>query len=152
MNLAEIMNKKIITCSKDSNIKEISKLMKENDIGFIPISDQNKIIGVITDRDIVINLLFNKENNTCKVEDYITKNIVSIDVNSSIEETLKIMGKNKIKRVLVTLNNKIVGIISLSDIINSDYDSPLLLDTLKKIYTIKNRNDKYKTEIDEFYL
>ena len=62
------------------------------------------------------------------------------------------MGDNKIKRLIVKENNKVVGIISLSDIINSKYNESSLFDTLKSIYTITDKNNNETIEIDEFYL
>lgn len=152
MNIKEIMSKNIITCSKDESLLKASNLMKKNDIGFLPISDNKKIIGVITDRDIVIKALSNKEDYSNPINDYINKNIITIDVNSNIQDTLKTMGDNKIKRLIVKENNKVVGIISLSDIINSKYNESSLFDTLKSIYTITDKNNNETIEIDEFYL
>lgn len=152
MNIKEIMSKNIITCSKDDSLLKASNLMKKNDIGFLPISDNKKIIGVITDRDIVIKALSNKEDYSNPINDYINKNIITIDVNSNIQDTLKTMGDNKIKRLIVKENNKVVGIISLSDIINSKYNESVLFDTLKSIYTITDKNNNETIEIDEFYL
>lgn len=152
MNIKEIMSKNIITCSKDESLLKASNLMKKNDIGFLPISDNKKIIGVITDRDIVIKALSNKEDYSNPINDYINKNIITIDVNSNIQDTLKTMGDNKIKRLIVKENNKVVGIISLSDIINSKYNESSLFDTLKSIYTITDKNNNETIEIDDFYL
>lgn len=152
MNIKEIMSKNIITCSKDDSLLKASNLMKKNDIGFLPISDNKKIIGVITDRDIVIKALSNEEDYSNPINDYINKNIITIDVNSNIQDTLKTMGDNKIKRLIVKENNKVVGIISLSDIINSKYNESVLFDTLKSIYTITDKNNNETIEIDEFYL
>ena len=152
MNIKEIMSKNIITCSKDESLLKASNLMKKNDIGFLPISDNKKIIGVITDRDIVIKALSNKEDYSNPINDYINKNIITIDVNSNIQDTLKTMGDNKIKRLIVKENNKVVGIISFSDIINSKYNESSLFDTLKSIYTITDKNNNETIEIDDFYL
>ena len=62
------------------------------------------------------------------------------------------MSKEKVKRIIITDNNKMIGIISLSDILNSRYNETLFLKTLRSIYPINRNSDYYKTEIDEFYL
>ena len=59
MNIKDIMSSNLITCDKDATLNDVSIKMKNYDIGFIPISDEKKIIGVITDRDIVVNALAN---------------------------------------------------------------------------------------------
>ena len=152
MNLELIMTKKIIVGNIDNSITEISNLMKKYDIGFLPIVDNNKVKGVITDRDIIIEALTNTNDLNKTIENYITTNIITADINKSIDDVLNIMGENKIKRIIINDNDKMVGIISLSDVINSKYNSDLIIKTLQKINEIKNNKDNYKTEIDEFYL
>lgn len=150
MNIKDIINSNLITCDKDATLNEVSIKMKNYGIGFIPISDDKKVIGVITDRDIIINALANNENKSTKIIDYINKNIITAPYNSSIEDVLQIMSQKKIKRILIEDNKKIIGVISLSDIINSDYKNDSLINTLKNIYTIKKK--EINVEIDEFYL
>lgn len=146
----KIMTKDIIVGDINNNIYEIANIMKKYDIGFLPIAKRNKIVGVITDRDIVVKCLANKDINT--IDDYMNKTIISLPVNTNIENVLKVMGQEQIKRILITDNKKLIGIISLSDIINSESYNEETYVTFKKIYKIKKNNDYYKTEIDEFYL
>ena len=143
----KIMSKNVIVLDENTNIIKISKTMKENDIGIIPISRNKKIIGVLTDRDIVTKVLANNDE---KIKNYITKKIVKINVDSDINEALEIMKKNKIKRLLVEKNNKLVGILSISDLLY--YQNEKILETFKNIYTIDKNNDEYHVEIDEFEL
>lgn len=139
------MCKDLIIVDISTNIEEVAKIMKEYDIGFVPVSKNNKIVGVLTDRDIVIKILANKDN---KIENYLSKPI-SIDVNSDIKESLELMRKYKIKRLLVSDNNKLIGVITLSDLLNTDIN---LLETIKEIFEINRNSDTYTTKINEFYL
>ena len=142
------MSKNLIIGKNTDSIKRISELMKENDVGFIPISNDKKIIGVITDRDIVVRALAMSAKGSSRIESYISPNVISCDVNENIETVLNIMKESKIKRVIITEFEKVIGIISLSDVINEKN----AFEAFKKIYEI-NRNDAYfKTEVDEFYL
>lgn len=143
----KIMSKNVIVLDENTNIIKIAKTMKENDIGIIPISRNKKIIGVLTDRDIVTKVLANNDE---KIKNYITKKIVKINVDSDINEALEIMKKNKIKRLLVEKNNKLVGILSISDLLY--YQNEKILETFKNIYTIDKNSDEYHVEIDEFEL
>lgn len=147
MLIKNIMSKKIITNSYKDDIYEIAGKMKKYDIGFIPITKDNKIVGIITDRDIVINTLANKNNEPI----IYTKTILSIDMDKSIEEALKFMKEKKVKRLIVTDKNLVVGIISLSDLIKHSNEK-VLIETLKVIYEIDRNEHDYKAEIDEFYL
>jgi len=148
----DIMTKKIIYIKSDDTIANTSKKMLEFDIGFLPVEKNKKIIGVITDRDIATKVFSNTKSLDVKIEDYISKNIITINKESKLEEALFIMSKNKIKRLIVLDDRLVVGIISLSDILNDFNNNELLIKTLKNIFSINKNTDKYKTEIDEFYL
>lgn len=147
MKIKDIMSKNIISCKSNSTINDISKLMKKYNIGFIPIID-DKLIGVITDRDIVIKCIFNNDSN---IKSYINRNIITIEENKNIEDALKLMSTSKIKRLIVTKEKEIVGILSLSDILNTNLDN-IIINTVKSIYEIKDNKLNNNPEIDEFYL
>lgn len=146
----EIMSKKIIFGKIDSSIKDISILMKKHNIGFIPIKDNNKYVGVITDRDICI-ACSNIKNTEESINSYISMNLICIDINRDIEEALDIMGKEKVKRLLVKENDNIVGVISLSDILMYTNKNNILT-TIKTIFYIHDNENISSAEIDEFYL
>ena len=145
------MSRDIITVKEDATICEVAKLMKEKDIGFIPISKQQSITGVITDRDLVCNALANNSNLDKEVKEYMTKKVINVNIEDNISKILNAMRKNKLKRVLVTNDSKkLVGIVSFSDILNNNEFE--ILNTMKEIWSIKRNSDEYRTEIDEFYL
>lgn len=150
MKVQDKMNKKLITAEKKENIYSIAQKMKEYDIGFLPICDNKKIIGVLTDRDICIKILANKDFQN--IESYISKNIITIPKEETIEEALKKMKKYKVKRLLVTEENKVVGIISLSDIIENTKEKEEILDTVSTIFKREIALREKTAEIDSFYL
>lgn len=150
MKVKDIMSKNLIICSNDINVINISSIMKKYNIGFIPIEKNKKIIGVITDRNIVINIISNKVNNDSNIEIYVNNNIIHIEENSSIDKCLNIMKENKVKRLIVVNKEKIIGVISLSNILNCYDDLDKVIMVAKAIwYTTKN-NDNYKMKIDDF--
>ena len=152
MYIKDIMSKSLIIGSITNNLTEIAIMMKKYDIGFLPISDQKKIVGIITDRDIVVNALSNNCSQNDIIDKYIVKNIISIDQDKKIEDAIKLMGEKKIRRLIVTKDNKISGILSLADIISINNYKDLINDNLQKIFEINRNDDLFKTEIDEFYL
>ena len=92
MSLYDIMSKNIIVGSVDDGIYEIASIMKENDIGFVPIARDDKIVGVITDRDIVVKIISNHDYNS-NITNYMTKDIVDVSIDSSLSDVLNIMKK-----------------------------------------------------------
>lgn len=146
MDLNNIVKYKIITCDVNSSIENISEIMKQSDIGFIPITKNNNIIGVITDRDIVVRGIVKDTKN---LNDIISTNLISIDIDSSINEALKYFSEHKIKRLLIRKNKKYIGVLSINDLLKI-YNGKKILDTLKNIYSDENINNN--TEVDEFIL
>lgn len=148
LKLENIMTKDLIIKDINSSIYDIAKTMKEKDIGFVPISNNKTIIGVLTDRDLVVKILANNDD---KIESYINRDLIRISINSSIEDAVNLMGLKKVKRLLVENNNKLVGILSLSDILNN-LNNETLIENIKKIFTINRNTDEYLTKINEFKL
>lgn len=150
MSLYDIMSKNIIVGSVDDGIYEIASIMKENDIGFVPIARDDKIVGVITDRDIVVKIISNHDYNS-NITNYMTKDIVDVSIDSSLSDVLNIMKKYRVKRVLVTDDNHVLGVVSISDLLNCNMDDEVL-SCIKEIFEVGPNIHKYETEIDEFYL
>lgn len=148
--IKDIMSKKIIFSDINSSIKDVSTLMKKNNIGFVPIKDNNEYVGVITDRDICLSIPTLK-NIKDSIKSYMSNNIIYIEANDTINDALKLMGKYKIKRLLVKDNNIIVGVLSLSDILNYTNEFNLI-ETYKEIFYIHDNKKEFTAEIDEFYL
>ena len=146
--IEKIMNKDLIILDSELSLEDVAKAMKRYDVGIIILSKKKKIKGIITDRDIVTKILANQDN---KIKEYMTTNLISIDINSDINEAINLMKKHKIKRLLVKDNNKLVGILSLSDLFNV-VDNETLIEVYKTIFSINRNTDKYLTDINEFEL
>ena len=142
MKVKDCMCKKVISASKDTSIKEISSLMKEYDIGTMPICDENKnIIGIITDRDIELRGVAEYKNlEVLKAGDIMTLNhIIKLDIYATTLEASKTMSNNQIRRLPVLENNKLVGIISIGDLArNNDISTTSVGTTLECICTNYN--------------
>ena len=149
MSLSDIISKHIIVGSVDDDIYKIASIMKENDIGFVPIVNDDKIVGVITDRDIVVKIISNHDNSN--ITNYMTKDIVDVSIDSSLTDVLDVMKKYRVKRVLVTDGDRVLGVVSLSDILNCGIDEDVL-SCIKEIFEVGPNIHKYESLIDEFYL
>lgn len=150
MSLKDIINNNIIVCNINDDVSFISSCMRDNDIGFIPIVDRNHIVGVITDRDLACRIFNNELDGN--ITDYMSRDIVSVDINDSILDVLNKMKKYRIKRIIVTDNNKVIGVVSISDILNIDEFNEEVFNTIKSIWKIGPNIHKYESEVDEFYL
>jgi CBS domain-containing protein len=112
----EIMSKDCVTVSLQDNVYEIAVKMKENDIGFIPVVQGKKLIGVVTDRDLVIRGYAEKREGSAAVQQVISENITSIPSNTTVDEAAKIMAKEQVRRLPVVDNGELVGIVAIGDL------------------------------------
>ncbi len=150
MKLSDIMSKHLIVGSSSDKLSDIASLMKENDIGFVPIARDDKIVGVITDRDIVVKVISNHDFES-DITNYMTKDIVDVSVDSDLIDVLSVMKKYRVKRVLVTKGDRVLGVVSISDFFNCNLDDEIL-SCIKEIFEVGPNIHKYETQIDEFYL
>ena len=128
--IKEYMTYNVIKCNIKDNVNEVAEIMSNNDIGLVAVEDNNNIIGVITDRDLVIGPVVDDSK---KIEDFITKDIVSLKEDDDIDDALITMKENKVKRLLITDDNgNYTGVLSIFDLLDSKKDKEIIA-TLKKI-------------------
>jgi predicted transcriptional regulator len=113
----DIMNSPVVSASSNDTIHDIAKKMKEGNIGSIVIMEKDKPVGIVTDWDIVSNAIANDSKpSQIKAKD-IMKEIYTIESEESITEAARLLRKHNIKRLGVVYKNRLVGIISSSDVI-----------------------------------
>ena len=125
MRVKDCMCKKVIKTNSDITLKEVAKLMEENDIGVIPVCNQeNNVIGCVTDRDIITRCIAtDKDCNTTKVSEIMTKKVIKVTPDTDISDAIETMSTNQIKRLPVIENNEIVGILSIGDLAQNNHIS-----------------------------
>lgn len=113
----DIMNSPVVSASPRDNLLDIAKKMKEEKIGSIVIMDKDKPVGIVTDWDIVSNgLAKDAKPSQIKAKD-VMQDIHTIESEESITEAARRLRKHNIKRLGVVYKNRLVGIISSSDVI-----------------------------------
>src|SRR5947209_6612277 len=115
MNLQQVMSKNVKTISPDSTLQEAAKMMDEIDSGAIPVCDGDRLVGMITDRDIVIrSVSAGLDPKSTKVRDSMSSPIHYCFEDQSVEEAGDFMKSKQIRRVCVLNREKrLVGIVSI---------------------------------------
>jgi CBS domain-containing protein len=119
MHAKDVMKTEVVTITPSTPISEAALSMREEDIGaLVVVNDRGNPIGILTDRDIVVSVVADSKNPVeSSVEDVMTKQLISVQEDASIFEILKILAKNNIRRVPVMRKGKLVGIVSVDDLI-----------------------------------
>jgi CBS domain-containing protein len=113
--IRDIMTKNVESCSLLDNVYEVAVKMKELNVGAIPIVDQDKLVGMITDRDIVLRCVAEKHPASSKVEEIMSNNLFTISADATSREAVKMMAEHQIRRLPVVEGDKLIGIVSLGD-------------------------------------
>ncbi|MBZ9609141.1 CBS domain-containing protein [Clostridium estertheticum] len=118
MKVSEIMTKDVLSLSVDDTAKHAAELMKEHNIGSIPVNTkEKKVIGIVTDRDIILRCVAEgKDVKMQKVRDIMTSNPVVGDQNMNVDDAIRIMSERQIRRLPITAKDQLVGMVSLGDV------------------------------------
>ena len=118
MKVRDAMHEGVEWVEPGTSIKELAKTMREHDVGAIPVGEKDRIIGMVTDRDIVLRAI--AEGGQCEsvtARDVMTKGIVFCRDVEEVEDAVRIMEQKQIRRLPVLDENKrMVGMLALGDI------------------------------------
>ena len=114
----DIMKSPIITASSSTTVDKIAKIMKVNGIGGVVIEKDGKLIGIVTKSDIIFRVVAEeKDPKKIKAEDIMSSPLHTVDVETSLVDIARKMAKENIRRIVVTRNNRPVGVLSDRDIL-----------------------------------
>ena len=103
--------------SQSASVVEAARLMREEHIGSLPITDEEKLVGMITDRDITTRVVAEAADpKMTPVEDVYSRDLVSVEPDEDLEEALQLMARHQVRRLPVVENGRLVGIVSQADI------------------------------------
>jgi len=99
------------------SVVEAARLMREQDIGSLPITDEEKLVGMITDRDITTRVVAEAADpKMTPVEDVYSRDLVSVEPDNDLEEAPRLMARHQVRRLPVVENGRLVGIVAQADI------------------------------------
>jgi CBS domain-containing protein len=134
MLVREIMNKDVVVAEPDITVKEAAEIMSKHHIGSLVILKDKKILGIVTERNVLNAVAQGKDAELTTVKEIMKKNVVTIAPDRSVEDAVDLMTEHKIKKLPVVDADKLVGIITASDIIVVE---PKLLERIANLISIK---------------
>ncbi len=116
--IKDCMSKNFTVVTPDTSLAACAKIMRDQDIGFIPVGENDRLIGMVTDRDIVINCIANGANpQTTTARDAMTAKTYYCFENDQADDVVQNMADIKVRRLpVVNANKRLVGIVSLGDL------------------------------------
>lgn len=125
-HVRDVMTSNPQSVGEKDSLRDVARIMKDRDTGVVPVVEGKKIVGLITDRDIVVRgLAEGKDLGTASVTELMTKQVRSVREDATVNEALELMSRAEVRRVVVVnSSDELVGIVSLGDIsINTDKDN-----------------------------
>lgn len=135
MQVAEVMIKDVKTVRSEDSVKKASQIMKEHKIGSLIVLDgSGNIVGIVTERDIIMDVVAEgKDPEATKMEEIMSKKVITIGADKSLEEAADLMTDHDIRRLPVVYEGKLVGIVSASDLITYE---KRLIEKLSKLFSL----------------
>lgn len=117
MKVRDVMTKSVDWVTPDTSVVKVAELMKRDDVGSIPICQGNNLIGMITDRDIVMKVVAAGGNtNNISVKDVMSTDIISVTADQDVHEAANLMSRYQIRRLPVLENGNLIGILAIGDL------------------------------------
>lgn len=116
MKVKDIMSSHICCVSPDMTLENTSKIMCGADVGVVPVCGTDGVIGIVTDRDIIIRGISKGFSPNEKIEKVMTKNVISVSPDTEVKEAVQLMSDKQVRRLPVISGKEIVGMLSVGDL------------------------------------
>ncbi|MFB0500995.1 MAG: CBS domain-containing protein [Candidatus Bathyarchaeia archaeon] len=134
MKIEKIMIKNVITLQPDSSAYDAVKLMNENRIGCLLVVYSDKIVGILTERDMLERVLEKcKDPKETKVSEIMTKQVIVGKPEMQLVEATRLMFENKVKKLPIVEGNRLVGLVTLTDIARATSVDKKTIELIEKL-------------------
>jgi CBS domain-containing protein len=130
----EIMTRNVKTASREMTLRETAALMRDGDMGAMPVVEDGKLVGIVTDRDIVVRAIADGRDASAPIGEVMTTEVFSARENDFVFEAIRLMGDKQVRRVpIINETGELVGIIAMADVALETEDEREIAETLEEI-------------------
>ena len=134
MKVRDIMTTSVESVGPDTDLMVVARRMKELDVGSVPVVENGQLIGIITDRDIVIRAVAEGRDLLLEqVRDHLTPDPTTISPDADVQEASQLMAREQIRRLPVVENGRLVGFLAIGDLAVDLNKDKVVGDALQKI-------------------
>ena len=134
MRCREMMTKNVRTATRDMSLSDVAVMMRDGDMGAVPIVDDGKLTGIVTDRDIVIRVVAEGKDAVTPAADAMTTELFTVAPDDFVFEAIRLMGDKQVRRVpVVNPDGTLAGIIAMADVALDTEDEYQIAETLEEI-------------------
>lgn len=133
MKLRDVMTPNPRTIESSATIQEAARVMRDEDTGVVPITENGRPVGLLTDRDIVVRAVADGDAPSRPVRDLASRDLVTAEPDMSTKDAVDLMGQHQVRRLLVCEGERLVGVASIGDIAVKEGKDRRVGDTLQEI-------------------
>jgi CBS domain-containing protein len=116
-SIRELMTTNPTTCETSSTITDVAKVMKDEDVGPVPVTEGGRLVGIVTDRDIVVRVVAEgRDPSSTTIREIVSSDLATVQPDTSLEEALNLMAQRQVRRLPVVEGDQLVGIVAQADI------------------------------------
>jgi CBS domain-containing protein len=105
------------TIEADKPVSYAAKMMRDEDVGFAPIVEGDRLVGTLTDRDIAVKVVAEgRDPDATMVRDVATNNLVTVEPEDDLDEAMKLMASHQVRRLAVVEGDRLVGVVAQADV------------------------------------
>lgn len=140
MKVSEVMTAQVVTAKPKTTVQEMARMMSEIDSGVIPIAEDGKVLGLVTDRDIVVRVVATGGSLDAAASEIMTDEVQSCQAEDNLVDAVAKMGSHQVRRLVVYNDaGRLAGILSLGDVA-MDYGAKAVGRTLEEISAEPSNN------------
>ncbi len=130
----EIMTANVTTATREMTLRDVARLLREGDMGSVPVVEGGRLVGIVTDRDIVVRAIAEGKGPETPVAEAMTTEIFSVRPDDFAFEAVRLMGDKQVRRIpVVEADGSLAGIISIADVALEMEDEREIAETLEEI-------------------
>jgi CBS domain-containing protein len=116
-SIREVMTTDVRACEPNAAVTDAAKLMAKEDVGPIPVVEDGRIVGLVTDRDIVVRVIAEgKDPKATTVGQIASKDLANVSPDADLDEALKLMAERQVRRLPVVEGDRLIGIVAQADV------------------------------------
>ena len=116
-SIRDLMTASPATCEPSATVADAAKIMANEDVGPVPVVQEGRVVGIVTDRDLVVRVLAEgRDPNSTTIGEIASSDLVTVRPDSELNEALQLMAQNQVRRLPVVEGDQLVGIVAQADV------------------------------------
>jgi CBS domain-containing protein len=116
-SVGDLMSKNVTTVAPDASAEDAAKLIKREDVGPLPVVENGRLVGIVTDRDLVVRVLAEgRDPAATAVRDAASHDLVTVSADQNLDKALRLLAEHQVRRLPVVEGDRLVGIVAQADV------------------------------------